>query len=224
MPQPAGYLATPSKDQDTGKGVLVLHAWWGLNDTIKTLCRRLADAGFTAFAPDLYHGKIATNIPEAETYSKALETNVPQIKTEVAAAAVFLSRHIGAAGNNLAVLAISLGAYYAVDLAATDPEHIRSVILFYGSGDANVAKSKAAYLVHYAENDPYEPPIYAQEFTAALKTAGRPAAIYTYPGTTHWFFEPDRTHEYNQTAAALAWERTLAFLQRNNSTANHPTP
>jgi carboxymethylenebutenolidase len=47
-----------------------------------------------------------------------------------------------------------------------------------------------------------------------LKKAGRPVTIHRYPGTGHWFFEPDRLDAYNQEAANLAWERTLAFLRR----------
>jgi carboxymethylenebutenolidase len=215
-PQPEGYLATPPKEQDQGqrKGVLVLHAWWGLNETIKELCRRLAAEGFVVFAPDLYHGKVAKTIPEAEQYGGELEANSEQAKADVAAAAAYLRTRVSAAGNDLAVLAISLGAYFAADLAAADPEHIRSVVLFYGSGDTDVAGSQAAYLVHYAENDPYEPPIYAEKFAAALKAAARPAACYVYPGTTHWFFEADRVEEYNEAAANLAWARTIAFLKR----------
>ena len=70
-PQPQGFLATPPGGK--GSGVLVLHAWWGLNETIKAFCNRLADAGFVAFAPDLYHGKIADDIPDAEALMRALK-------------------------------------------------------------------------------------------------------------------------------------------------------
>jgi dienelactone hydrolase len=52
-----GFLAVPQSDEMPG--VLVLHAWWWLNDTMKNCCRQLADSGFMAFAPDLYHGKVA---------------------------------------------------------------------------------------------------------------------------------------------------------------------
>jgi carboxymethylenebutenolidase len=51
------------------------------------------------------------------------------------------------------------------------------------------------------------------ELEADIKQAGRPVTFYTYPGTGHWFFEPDRADAYNEAAAALAWERTLAFLK-----------
>ena len=59
-----GYLALP--DQEHGPGVLVLHAWWGLNPFFKELCDRLARAGFVAFAPDLYQGRTAATIDETE--------------------------------------------------------------------------------------------------------------------------------------------------------------
>lgn len=52
--QPQGFLALPSTGK--GPGILALHAWWGLNDTVRIFCQRLAAAGFVAFAPDLAKG------------------------------------------------------------------------------------------------------------------------------------------------------------------------
>lgn len=71
MAKPQGFLAVPKAGN--GPGVLVLHAWWGLNDTIKGFCARLADAGFVAFAPGLYHGKVADNVADAgaDAYDEA---------------------------------------------------------------------------------------------------------------------------------------------------------
>src|SRR5512138_1288351 len=60
----AGYLALP--EQVNAPGVLVLHAWWGLNPVFKKLCDRLAAEGFVAFAPDLNSGKVATTVDEAK--------------------------------------------------------------------------------------------------------------------------------------------------------------
>src|SRR3990172_4556348 len=80
--KPDGYLAIPSTGK--GRGVLVLHAWWGLNDTMRAVCTQLAESGFVAFAPDLYHGKIADNIADAEPLGKALDTNHVQAKADIA--------------------------------------------------------------------------------------------------------------------------------------------
>jgi carboxymethylenebutenolidase len=212
--QPQGFLAVPSTG--VGPAVLVLHAWWGLNDTTKATCNRLAEAGFIVFAPDLYHGQVAVTIPEAETLAKALNTNYLQAEAEIVDATMFLRERAGQADRGLAVLGFSLGANYALDLAAAHPEHIRSVVLFYGTGGGDFSISKAAYLGHFAENDPYEPKSSVDELEAALREAGRPVTFYRYPGTGHWFFEPDHADAYNQAAASLAWDRTLTFLKRSS--------
>jgi carboxymethylenebutenolidase len=211
-PQPQGFLAVPP----TGKGpcVLVLHAWWGLNDNMKAFCTRLAESGFVAFAPDLYHGKVADNIADAETLGHALDTNHLQAKAEIADATLFLNERVGGADRGLAVIGFSLGAYYALDLAAADPEHIRSVVIFYGTGGGDFSSSRAAYLGHFAENDEFEPQSNVDGLEESLKHAGRPVTFYRYSDTGHWFFEPDRSQAYNQAAASLAWDRTMAFLRR----------
>ena len=213
--QPDGYLAIPPDGK--GRGVLVLHAWWGLNDTIKAFCRRLAESGFVAFAPDLYHGKIADNIADAETLGSALDANYLQAKAEIADATIFLNERADQADRGLVVIGFSLGAYYALDLAATHPEHIRSVVLFYGTGDGDYSNSRAAYLGHFAEVDEFEPQSNVDNLEESLRRAGRPVTFHRYPGTGHWFFEPDRSQAYNQEAANLAWDRTLDFLKRSST-------
>ncbi len=213
--QPDGYLALPPTGK--GPGVLVLHAWWGLNDTMKAFCTRLAESGFVAFAPDLYHGKVADNIADAKSLVKALNTNHLQAEAQIAEATLFLNERAGQTDRGLAAIGFSLGANYALDLAVIDPEHIRSVVIFYGTGGSDFSSSRAAYLGHFAENDEFEPQSGVDELEEYLKLAGRPVTFYRYPGTGHWFFEPDRIDAYNPTAANLAWDRTLAFLKRSST-------
>jgi carboxymethylenebutenolidase len=209
--QPQGFLAVPPTGK--GPGVLVLHAWWGLNDTIKTFCNRLAESGFVVFAPDLYHGKVADNIADAEALGSALDENAEQASAEIAQAAAFLSERTEPAGRGLAVIGFSLGVYYAMDLSITAPELIRSVVIFYGSGEGDFSRSNAAYLGHFAENDEFEPKSNVDQLEETLRRAGRPVTFYHYSDTGHWFFEPDRPQAFNSAAAKLAWDRTLAFLK-----------
>jgi carboxymethylenebutenolidase len=211
--QPQGFLAVPVEGK--GPGVLVLHAWWGLNDTIRAFCTRLASAGFVAFALDLYHGKVADNVVDAETFGEELDANHLRAKAEIRDAVGFLSAHPGNTGQGLAVIGFSLGAYYALDLANADPEHVRSVVVFYGTGAEDFCSSKAVFLGHFAENDVYEPKSNVESLEKSLRQAGRPVTIHVYGGTGHWFFEPDRVDAYNREAADLAWVRTLAFLQQS---------
>lgn len=207
---PDGYLALPPGG--TGDPVLVLHAWWGLNEDIKALCERLAAAGFVAFAPDLYHGRVAATIPEAEDLVVRLDETEQQAQAEVAAAAEFLGRY-DQQGRGLAVIAFSMGVYYSLQQANNAPDQVRRVIIFYGSGGEDFGAARAAYLGHFAADDPYEPPQQVAALAAALRDAGRPVTFHTYPGTGHWFFEPGVPEAYDADAAALAWERTLAFLR-----------
>jgi len=115
------------------------------------------------------------------------------------------------------VIGFSLGAYYALDLAAADPEHIRSVVIFYGTGGGDYSNSRAAYLGHFAEKDEFEPQSNIDNLEESLTGSGRPVTLYRYSDTGHWFFEPDRTQAYNQPAARLAWDRTLACLKRSST-------
>ena len=203
-----GFLALP--DSGTGDAVLVLHAWWGLNDDIRALCRRLAGEGFVAYAPDLYGGgRVAATIPEAELLRDALDADLGPSMLAAAAAAAFMSNL--AAGRGYAVIGFSLGAWFAYDLAASEP-NVRRVVAFYGSGSGDPGASQAAYLGHYAADDEYEPAEEVAGLVEALRAAGRPVTFHTYPGTGHWFYEPSRP-EYNAAAAELAWERTVAFLK-----------
>ncbi len=212
MTQPDGVLAMPPSG--TGDGVLLLHAWWGLNDTMRSLATRLADAGFVTFAPDLYHGAVAATIPEAEALGKQLDARMEQARTEVAEAVAFLRSRTSDPTRGVAAIGFSLGAFYALDLSAGHPEAVDRVVLFYGAGPADFDKARAVYQGHFASDDDYEPPSGVEALRADLERAGRPAEFHTYPGTRHWFFEPDRTQAYDADAAALAWTRTLEFLRR----------
>lgn len=205
-PQPEGFLAKPIMGNQ--RAVLVLHPWWGLNDTIKNFCTRLSEAGFLTFAPDLYHGKIASTIPQAEILVKELDDK--QAVNDITAAVDFLKEQTN---RPLAVIGFSLGAYYAIRLSTTDPTRVNAVVVFYGAGEGDFNLSKSAYLGHFAENDVYEDQQYIDDMEKALHAAGRPVTFYQYPGTGHWFFEPDRKDAFNQAAANLAWDRTLAFLE-----------
>jgi carboxymethylenebutenolidase len=211
--QPQGYLALPPTGK--GPGVLVLHAWWGLNDTAKAFCNRLAEAGFVVFAPDLYHGQVADTIAQAEELGSALDANHLQAKDEIAQAVAFLSQQVDRPDQGVAVVGFSLGAFYALDLATTHPKEIRAVVVFYGTGVFDHGDSQASYLGHFAEDDPYEPQENVDALEESLKQAGRPATIYRYPSTGHWFFEPDRADAYDPDAATLAWDRTLNFLRES---------
>lgn len=211
-PQSPGFLALPAGG--TGPAVLVLHAWWGLNETIKSVCNRLAGEGFVAFGPDLFYGKVAVTREEAEALSSSMEADGgKQVRADVAAAADFVAGHARTRGPGFGVIGFSFGVDYALMLAADDPDRVRAVVVFYGTGPADHTRSKAAYLGHFAETDEFQPAARVEKLESALRAAGRPVTFHQYAGTGHWFFEPDRSDAYRHDAAQVAWKRTISFLK-----------
>ena len=201
------YRAAPDSG---GPGVLVLHAWWGLKPFFKQVCDRLAEQGFTAFAPDLRNGQIAETIEDAkELMQKSDDQFVGDI---VMAAKDYLLAHSKSA--KIGVVGFSMGAAWSLVVASNVPDKVAATVLFYGIGDADFTKIKSRVLGHFSDNDEWEPMEGVRWMEKSLKDAGVDAALHIYPGVAHWFVEEDRP-EYDSDSASLAWERTFEFLKRN---------
>ena len=199
------YLATP---QNGGPGVLVLHAWWGLKPFFKQVCDQLAEQGFTAFAPDLYQGRVAKTIDEAKAF---MEQNDFEFMSEIVKAA---NTHLTSlCAGKIGVVGFSMGSGWALAVAENNP-NASAAVLFYGAGEADFSKVKAKVLGHFAEVDEWEPLEYVQGMEAGMKSAGLDVTLHTYPKVAHWFVEEDRP-EYDSASAQLAWSRTYEFLRKN---------
>jgi carboxymethylenebutenolidase len=209
-----GYLAVPAAAKGKLPGVLVIHENRGLNPHIEDVTRRVALEQFVAFAPDALFP--LGGYPGEEDKARDEFRKLEQEKTreDFVAASAFLKARpecngkIGAVGfcyggGMVGWLATRLGA----DLAAG--------VAFYGSAPnvEDVPKIKAPLLIQAAENDER---INAgwPEFEKALKAAGVAYERHLYPGTQHGF-NNDTTPRYDEAAAKLAWERTIAFLKKH---------
>ncbi|MBE0688907.1 MAG: dienelactone hydrolase family protein [Anaerolineae bacterium] len=124
----SAYLAVP--EGGSGPGVVVLHAWWGLTQPFRQVCDRLAEAGFVALAPDLYHGKTTATVEEAQALSEALDQDMARWRGDIAGAVQILRQH-GAASGKVALVGFSLGGAYALDMSVNLAEDIAAVVTFY---------------------------------------------------------------------------------------------
>ena len=195
-------------------GVVVFHAWWGLNDDVLAYADRLAAAGFAVVAPDLFGGQVASTVEGAEQLAGAAdEATVDAIAL---AAVDHLAGRLGPTAN-LAALGFSFGANWAMWSPAERDRLVASVVYYGSTGGPVLTRSSVPVLGHFAETDPYETDEGIAEFEAALRSAGRDVVIHRYPGTGHWFAEPSRD-AYRPAAADLAFERTVAFLGRQLGT------
>jgi carboxymethylenebutenolidase len=208
-----GYLVQPAGN-GPWPAVLVIHENRGLNPYIEDVARRLAVDGFLALAPD---GLTPLGgYPGNDDDGRAMQAKLDQarLRTDMLNGAKWLKAHqlstrkLGATGfcwggGTTNFLATAMGA----DLQAGAP--------YYGASaeTASVGKIKAPLLIHLAENDQrinemY--PTYEQE----LKKAGVRYEIHSYPGTQHGFHN-NSTPRYDEKAAKLSWDRTVAFFRKN---------
>lgn len=210
MTQTSDYLAVPAAPN--GAGVLVLHAWWGLNDFFKSVCDRLAGEGFMVLAPDMFNGQVAVTIEEAEVLGGNADQEAEAIQAHVRTSLAALRAQPTVNRPAIGIVGFSFGAFYAVWLAGEEGEAVNAVTLFYGTGWGDYSSLRAPIQGHFAKDDPYEPSDNVEAFDDALTAAGVTHDFFTYPGTGHWFFETDRT-AYQPEAAELAWTRTIDFLR-----------
>jgi carboxymethylenebutenolidase len=203
-----GYFALPEKPRG---GVLVLHAWWGLNDFFKSFCDRLASQGFLALAPDLQAGRVAKTVSEAKELMSKMDEDAR--RPIVLGALDYLRSQPSQSGLKVGVVGFSMGASWALWLGTAKPDDVRAVVAFYGTyPDLAFSEAKASFLGHFAPEDEWEPTNDVKAMEQQIREAGREVTFHFYPGTKHWFVEENRPVEFNRDAADLAWKRTLEFL------------
>ncbi|MEG0858286.1 MAG: YghX family hydrolase [Pseudomonas sp.] len=210
--QVRGYLVRPAKAQGKVPGVVVVHENRGLNPYIEDVARRLAKAGFVALAPD---GLTSVGgYPGDDDKGRALQEKVDpeKLMNDFFAAIEWLMKNDTTTGK-VGITGFCYGGGVANAAAVAYPE-LAAAVPFYGrQPDAkDVPKIKAPLLLHYGELDTRINegwPAYEQ----ALKAAGKTFEAYFYPGANHGFHN-DTTPRYDEAAAKLAWERTLAWFRR----------
>ena len=192
--------------------VLVVHENRGLNPHIQDIARRLAVDGFIALAPDALGP--SGGYPGDEDKARAMFAllDAAKAREDFVAAAEHLVQWPQGNGR-LGVVGFCYGGSIA-NLLATRLPGLRAAVPFYGSAPPpdTVVAIKAELLLHFAGNDER---INADwpAYEAALKAAGVRYEAHTYAGTQHGF-NNDTTPRYDNAAAALAWQRTLALFNR----------
>jgi carboxymethylenebutenolidase len=194
--------------------VLVVHENRGLNPYIEDVARRAAVEGFLALAPDgLFPvGGYPGNDDDGRTLQAGLDQG--KLRTDLVNSARFLKTHKLSTGK-LGVTGFCYGGGIANFLAANLGADMHAGAPYYGvaADTASVARIKAPLVCHLAENDERINSTYPA-FEAALKSAGVAHQVHTYPGTQHGFHN-NSTPRYNEAAAKLSWERTIAHFKKH---------
>ncbi|EMN3922303.1 dienelactone hydrolase family protein [Citrobacter farmeri] len=207
-----GYLVEPANATGNVPAVVVVHENRGLNPYIEDVARRVAKAGYLALAPDGLSS--VGGYPGNDEEGKVLQQKVDPTKlmNDFFAAVEFMKQHPEASGK-VGITGFCYGGGVSNAAAVAYPE-LACAVPFYGRqpAAADVPKIKAPILLHYAALDKNINEGWPA-YEAALKENNKVYEAYIYPGVNHGFHN-DSTPRYDQAAAELAWQRTLAWFEK----------
>ena len=210
------FVAWPAGD-GSAPAMIVVQEWWGLNAQIRDVARRLAEQGYVAIVPDLYHGKVADDPERAHELMRGLVNE--RALADLGAAVRWLRAEPRSASARIGVIGFCMGGKLSQQLGFRSDE-ISAAVMFYGTPETDPGKlgSLSPPLQgHFGADDDGIPVDQVKRLEAELKRLGKPAEIYVYPGAGHAFMH-ERRDSYRAEAAQLAWGRTLAFLAKHLKT------
>jgi carboxymethylenebutenolidase len=211
-----GYIAEPAGGPTGTAGIIVLQEWWGLVDQIKRTVDRFAEAGFTALAPDLYHGTTVPLTEPDEAAKEMMALTMEGAAKDLSGAVDELQRRTGR--TQVGVIGFCMGGGLALVLGTQRPDAVKAIVPAYGlipwpDAQPDFAQLDAAILGHAAGEDDYFTPEAAMELEAQLKALGKDVAFHHYPDVDHAFFNEDRPEVHDQDSADLLWDRSIAFFR-----------
>ena len=213
------YLAEPKIEN--APGIVVIQEWWGLNDQIKGVADRLAEAGYRALVPDLYRGKLALEANEAEHLMS--ELNFGEAAGQDIRGAVQYLKSTGS--SKVAVTGFCMGGALTVLSACNVPE-LDATVVWYGYPPLEYVDANAVskpMMAHWALHDDAFAIGGVDHLEVKLKEAGAQLEFYRYDAK-HAFAneEADSRNlpflKYQADAAKLAWTRTMDFLKKQLQT------
>lgn len=217
----SSYVARPS--HPATHAVVVLQEAFGVNPHICALADRFAELGYLALAPDLFH-RTGVDVLGYDQHAEAValisRIGVEAIETDIRAVAHHLHVAEGITLGYIAVVGFCFGGRAAFSAATRLPD-LGAAVVFYGPGIAagphaviqDAHRISAPLLIHVGQDDPTIPAAHVHAIDEALTQAGVRFQQHVYPGAGHAFLCDARPAMYRQDAAALAWDRTVAFLQ-----------
>jgi carboxymethylenebutenolidase len=206
----SGDLSVP-RTEDACPGLVIVHEWWGLNDGMREMAERFAASGFLALAVDLFGGATTAEPAEAKQLAEKLET--PAAMDVIAGAASVLATYPHSNGH-VGVTGFCLGGAMAL-AAACNVDDLAAAVVFYGTPKdqyLDFSKSKAPILGHYAKSDAFVSAERVETLRARAEAVGARFDVHFYDAG-HAFMRKGDPEAYDEAAASLAWERTIAFLR-----------
>ncbi|MDZ7828943.1 MAG: dienelactone hydrolase family protein [Halofilum sp. (in: g-proteobacteria)] len=221
-----GYLAYDDSVSGERPGVLVVHEWWGHNAFARGQAEKLARAGYTAFALDMYgSGKVADHPDTAGRFSKEATAKFQQVVDRFNKAREILADHETVNPKHIAAQGYCFGGAVVLNMARSGAD-LDGVVSYHGSlgglVPAEAGAVDARVLVYTGGADNFVPPDQVAGFVKEMQEAGADLTLVSFPGVKHSFMNPgadDYAEEfgmpiaYDAEAAGRAWQGTLEFYR-----------
>jgi carboxymethylenebutenolidase len=212
--QAHGFLALPESGR--GPGLIVIQEWWGLTDHIADVTERFAKEGFVALAPDLFGGRTAHDGDEAMELMTSLP--VDQAARDLGGAVDFLLGHEAVTSSKVGAVGFCMGGGFVLLLAAQQGDKVGAAVPFYGVGPGvpdSFRGLTAPVLGHYGTQDQMYPADAAREQQEQIRRESGADVTFEFYEAGHAFHNDENTlGTYSPDDAALAWQRTVAFLHQ----------
>lgn len=215
--QVRGYLARPASARADAKlpGIVVVHEWWGLNDNIRMMARRLAGEGYRVLAVDMYHGRAAQTPEQARALTSEVNADPDRGIAHMISAAAYLR---GRGSARVGTIGWCFGGAWSLAAALDAPEQVDAAVMYYGrvvTDRARLARLDAPLLGLFGEADQGIPVAQVRQMESILKELGKEdVEVHVYPGAKHAFANPSG-QAYEPNAAGDAWRRTVAFFNEH---------
>ena len=210
------FIAEPA-DADSSPAAIVVQEWWGLNEHIRDVARRLAREGYFAIAPDLYSRqghKVATTPDEAARLMGGLKKTdgIADLQTTVQ----WLRAQAQTRSSRIGITGFCMGGSYAM-LLPCESKEIAAAAPFYGEipADEKLKQLGCPIFYAYGENDGWIQRADVDRLAATLKKFDKRGEVKVYKGCSHGFFNDTRADVYRPDEAKDAWERTLKLFAAN---------
>jgi carboxymethylenebutenolidase len=211
-----GYLARPQKGKAELPGLIVIHEWWGLNDNIRAMTRRLAGEGYQALAVDLMGGAVAETPEAAMKQVEAVSKNRAAAEDNLRAAYAFL---VEKGAPKIGSIGWCFGGGWSLGTALLFPDKLDAAVVYYGRVETDqrkLAPVQTPLLGLFGGKDKAIPVADVRAFEKALEELGKNAWVHVYEDADHAFANPSGGN-YHAEAAEDAWRKTTTFLEKHLS-------
>jgi carboxymethylenebutenolidase len=208
-----GFLAKPAAGAKTGKAIIMVHEWWGLNDGIQAMAKRYAGEGYTVLAVDLF-GSVATTPDAAMKLYQAGMADIAGGEKNLGDAVTYLKK---AGATSIGSVGYCYGGHWSLRTGLVGGANLSAVVMYYGApitDPAQLARLKAPVLGLFGGKDTGIPLDSVRAMETAMKKGGRTVTINVYANANHAFANPTG-QAYDKTAAEDAFAKTVACFKAN---------